>query len=278
MQWLGAGLCLHASGTGPVGGAAMRFLRSIFGKQPAPEPPRGRAREPISDADFRRNVARGAADGVAAKTAHLAELLAAEPPTHPGNLFYALSRLSHYAIKLALLDWRDGSDPRPRLAVIPEAYKRALAARPDILVGHANPELVAVLSGMLGWGIPFETAPPPEEERKFALLWLDRWVIAGLASPDCWPAMATATPLKGTFIAKTLADYCALLTGEGGPQEAIRRCIANFERRATHPAFTNAATEMGPGRYNALTVDVMLAAIMRQRGLKSGTIHDWIWD
>lgn len=256
----------------------MRFLRSIFGKQPAPEPPPGRAREPISDAEFRRNVARGATDGVAANTARLAERLAATTPAMPGDLFYMLGRLSHHAIMSALIDWRGGIDPRPRLAVIPEAYNRALAARPDILVGHANPGLVAVFSGMLGWGLPFETAPPPEEERKFALLWLDRWVIAGLASPDCWPAMATATPLKGTFIAKTLGDYRALLTGEGNPGEAIRRCIANFDRRATHPAFTNAATEMGPGRYNALTVDVMLAAIMKQRGLKSGTIHDWVWD
>ncbi|MBA4766902.1 MAG: hypothetical protein H2049_04610 [Porphyrobacter sp.] len=256
----------------------MRFLRSIFGRPPSPEPPRGQAREPISDAQFRRNVMQGAAEGVKAKTAHLSALLAATPPAHSGDLFYTLGRLSHHAIMSALIDWRDGIDPRPRLAVIPEVYARALAVRPDILVGHANPGLVAVVSGMLGWGIPFETAPPPEEERKFALLWLDRWVIAGLASPDCWPAMATATPTKGTFIAKTLADYRALLTGEGDPAEAIRRCIANFERRATHPAFTNAATEMGPGRYNALTVDVMLAAIMKQRGLVSGTVHDWVWD
>ena len=256
----------------------MRFLRSIFGRQPAPEPPRGQAREPISDAEFRRNVIAGAAEGVATRAAHLAALLAAEPPAHSGDLFNTLDRLSHYAIKLALIDWRDGADPRPRLAVIPEAYNRALAARPDILVGHANPGLVAVFSGMLGWGIPFETALPSEEERKSALLWLDRWVIAGLANPECRPAMATATPTKGTFIAKTLADYHALLTVEGDPQEAIRRCIANFDRRATHPAFTNAATEMGPGRYNALCVDVVLAAIMKQRGLVSGTIHDWKWD
>ncbi|MFM7376880.1 MAG: hypothetical protein ACKO1O_01915 [Erythrobacter sp.] len=103
-------------------------------------------------------------------------------------------------------------------------------------------------------------------------------MIAGLASPDCWPAMATATPTKGSFIAKTLADYHALLAGEGDPQEAIRRCIANFDRRATHPAFTNAAPEMGKGRYNALCVDVVLAAIMKQRGLVSGTVHDWVWD
>lgn len=256
----------------------MRFLRSIFGRQPAPEPPRGQEREPISDAEFRRNVIEGAAEGVATTTAHLAALLAATPPKHPGDLFYTLGRLSHYAIELALIDWREGIDPRPRLAVIPAAYSRALSLRPDILVGHANPGLVAVLSEMLGWGLPFETAPPPEEERKYALLWLDRWVIAGLASPDCWPAMATATPTKGTFVAKTLADYHALLAGEGDPQEAIRRCIANFERRATHPAFTNAAPEMGKGRYNALAVDVVLAAIMRQRGLVSGTVHDWVWD
>ncbi|MCL9997844.1 MAG: hypothetical protein NBV68_00535 [Erythrobacter sp.] len=256
----------------------MRFLKSLLGKQSAPEPPRGPAKGPISDAEFRRNVARGAADGVAANTQRLAEKLAATPPAHPGDLFYVLGRLSHSAMMSALIDWQGGIDPRPRLAVIPEAYNRALAVRPDILVGHANPGLVAVLSGMLGWGLPFETAPPPEEERKFALLWLDRWVIAGLASPDCWPAMATATPLKGTFIAKTLGDYRALLTGEGDPQVAIRRCIANFERRATHPAFTNAATEMGPGRYNMLSIDVVLATIMKQRGLVSGTVHDWVWD
>jgi len=274
----GAGLWLRRTGAVPVGGCAMRFLKSLLGRQSEPEPARGPAKGPISDADFRRNVARGAADGVAAYTQGIRTKLAATPPPHPGDLFYMLGRLSHYAMELALIDWRGGIDPRPRLAVIPEAYNRALAVRPDILVGHANPGLVAVLSGMLGWGLPFETAPPPEEERKFALLWLDRWVIAGLASPDCWPAMATASPLKGTFIAKTLGDYRALLTGEGDPVEAIRRCIANFERRATHPAFTNAATEMGPGRYNALTVDVVLAAIMKQRGLVSGTVHDWVWD
>lgn len=256
----------------------MRFLKSLLGRQSEPEPARGPAKGPISDAEFRRNVARGAADGVAANTVRLAERLAATAPVHAGDLFYVVGRLSHYVIELALLDWREGIDPRPHLAVIPEAYNRALAVRPDILVGHANPGLVAVLSGMLGWGLPFETAPPPEEERKFALLWLDRWVIAGLASPDCWPAMATASPTKGTFIAKTLGDYRALLTGEGDSGEAIRRCIVNFDRRATHAAFTNAATEMGPGRYNALSVDVVLAAIMKQRGLVSGTVHDWVWD
>ena len=128
----------------------MRFLRSLLGRQSEPEPQRGQAKGPIGDADFRRNVVQSAANGMATYTEGIRAKLTANRPTHPGDLFYTLGRLSHYAIELALIDWRGGIDPRPRLAVIPEVYDRALAVRPDILVGHANPGLVAVVSGMLG--------------------------------------------------------------------------------------------------------------------------------
>ncbi|MFM7376881.1 MAG: hypothetical protein ACKO1O_01920 [Erythrobacter sp.] len=149
----------------------MRFLKSIFGKQPAAEPPPGQAREPIGDAQFRRNVIAGAAEGVATTTAHLDTLLAATPPKHPGDLFYTLGRLSQYAIKLALIDWRDGIDPRPRLAVIPDSYKRALARRPDILVGPTSSSATPIP----GWwrcsrGCSAGASPsrPPRPRRKIA--------------------------------------------------------------------------------------------------------------
>lgn len=251
----------------------MRFLKRLFGAPPA-EPV---ARAPISDAQFRSNVIANCRDNLAERKASLVKMLRANPPEHPGDLFYTLEKLTQYALELAMIDWREGKDPSPLLAEVRQAFGTALAVRPDILVGHRNPGQMAILSDLMGWDLPFETAPPGEDDLKYAMIWMDRWIIAGLADPSCWPLKAGAPATKIQFINRCLDDYWALLTGSIDPEEGMRRCIANYDRRATHPTFKALRSTDAGGRYNALFVDLTLAAIMKKRGLVSGSVHDWRW-
>jgi hypothetical protein len=250
-----------------------RWLASLF--RPAPEAvPRF---EPVGDAQFRTNVITLCRDSLAARKTVLGDQLRADPPAHPGELFYTLEKLTQFALELAMIDWREGKDPSPWLADVREAFATALAVRPDILAGHRNPGQMAILSDLMGWHLPFETAPPGEDDLKYAMIWMDRWIIAGLADPSCWPLKAGAPQTKIRFINTCLDDYWALLTGSIDPDEGMRRCIANYERRATHPTFKALRSTDAGGRYNALFVDLTLAAIMKKRGLVSGSVHDWRW-
>lgn len=252
----------------------MQFLKTLF--RPRPEAPA--AHVPISDAQFRSNViANCRRNLVERKKAILATKLDTDPPEHPGDLFYTLEKLSQYALELAMIDWREGKDPSPWLAEVRQAFATALAVRPDILVGHRNPGHMALLSDLMEWDLPFETAPPGEEDLKYAMIWMDRWIIAGLSDPSCWPLKAKAPQTKTQFINTCLDDYWALLTGEIDPEEGMRRCIANYDRRATHPTFKALRSIDAGGRYNALFIDLTLAAIMKKRGLVSGSVHDWRW-
>lgn len=232
---------------------------------------------PVSDDQFRRNVIENCRRTAAQRRAHLPGLLQADPPLHPGDLFYQLGKLSGDLLQLAMIDWRDGTDPRPHLAEIQQHWTAALSARPDILSAEYRDDFLFVISDLLGWGIPFNGDPPGEELRKFDMLWMERWINAGLADPSCWPLKAKAPPTKGKFINKCLDDYWALLTDQIDPEEGIRRCIANYDRRATHPTFQALPILCCGGRYNALFVDYTLAAILKKRGLTSGTVHDWVW-
>lgn len=233
--------------------------------------------EPVDDAQFRSNVITLCRDNLAAKKAVLADTLRADPPAHPGDLFYTLEKLTQYALELAMIDWRESKDPSLWLAEVQQAFSSALAVRPDILVGHRNPGQMAILSDLMRWDLPFETAPPNEEDLKYAMIWMDRWIIAGLADPSCWPLKADAPATKIQFFNSCLDDYWALLTGEIEPEEGMRRCIANYDRRATHPTFKALRSTDAGGRYNALFIDLTLAAIMKKRGLVSGSVHDWRW-
>ena len=78
-----------------------------------------------------------------------------------------------------------------------------------------------------------------------------------------------------THVCKASIFQC--LTGSIDPEEGMRRCIANYERRATHPTFKALRSTDAGGRYNALFIDLALAAIMKKRGLVSGSVHDWRW-
>lgn len=234
-------------------------------------------KSPEGDA-FRKRVQENKARGLEGKQAALDKALSADPQTHSGLLFFDLQKLSQFALELAMLDWRTGVDPRPYISVIKVAFDTALEARPDILPGDRNPGFMAVISSMMGWDLPFSFDLPSAEEQKDDMVCMDRWIIAGLCDPSSWSKKDSAPPIKNKFINTCLEDYWALLTEQVDPEEGIKRCIKNYERRATHQTFKNLPPLDAGGKYNQLYVDYTLAAVMKRRGISSGTVHDWVWD
>ncbi|MFM5923531.1 MAG: hypothetical protein ACKOPG_05030 [Novosphingobium sp.] len=233
--------------------------------------------KPVSPEQFRKNVIEGRRTTIALRKKHLPELLKSDPALHPGDLSYQLGRLSGDLLQLGMIDWRDGIDPRPYFAEIREHWTQALAVRPDIPSAEYRDDFMFVISDMLDWGLPFDASPPGEDLLKFDMLWMERWINAGLVDPSCWALKAKAPPTKIKFINKCLDDYWALLTDQIDPEEGIRRCVANYDRRATHPTFKALEIICCGGDYNALFIDYTLAAILKKRGLVSGTFHDWVW-
>ena len=251
----------------------MRFLQKLFHKPESGAPENA----PATGDQLRANVRTNRAQWLARQKDHLTQLLQSRPPGHPGDLFHTIEKLAQYAFELAMLDWREGVDPRPRLADIENAFKLALASRPDLLQIGRNPGFMPIVSDLMGWNLPFDTAPPGEEERKFDMIWMERWLIAGLADPSCWPLNAKAPAGKNQFLARCLDDYWALLTGQADPDEGVQRRLRNYARRATHPTFKVLRPFDAGGDYNALFVDYTLAAIMKKRGIVSNSVHYWVW-
>jgi hypothetical protein len=231
----------------------------------------------VTGEQFGRNVKENCARTLGLVKTHLADQLYAQPPAHPGNLFTQLGHISQYALELAMLDWREGKDPRPHLDEMKAGFDQVLPVRPDILHGNWDPGFMPIVSSLRDWGIPLKTDPPAEDVLKYAMLWMERWIVAGLTDPSCWPIKAKAPATKHQFINKCLDDYWTLLTDQIDPDEGIRRCIQNYDRRATHQTFKSLPGYLGGGQYNALFVDYTLAAILKQRGLVSHSVHDWVW-
>jgi hypothetical protein len=253
--------------------ARMQFLKAWFrsrGKQTTKQ-------EPLTGEQFRKNVKENNIEWLARRKEILTDRLNAQPPEHPGDLFYIVQKLSQYALELGMLNWREGADPSPYFVQAQSALVEALDARPDILPSNQNPGFMAIMSNMMGWNFPFNTEPPGKDDLKFDMIWMDRWIIAGLANSSCWPSKAKAPVAKIQFINRCLDDYWALLTDQIDPEEGIRRCIKNYERRATHPTFKVLPAYCGGGQYNGLFVDYTLAAILKKRGLSSNSVHDWVW-
>lgn len=257
----------------------MRFLQKLFqARENQARENQATAPELATGDHLRGKVRANRAQWLAQQKGLLQERLDAHPPATPGDLFHSLEKLSQYAFELGLLDWREGKDPRPHFTQIERAFALALAKRPDILTTSRNPGFLVILSHLMGWGLPFDTSPPGEEERRHDMLWMERWIIAGLADPACWSMKANAAAGRNRFIAKCLDDYWALLSSQIDPAEGIDRCIRNYERRATHPTFKVLKPHDGGSEYNALVVDYTLAAILKKRGLESHSVHDWVWD
>ena len=233
--------------------------------------------EPATGDTLRRNVHTNNTDCLIMRKKILVDRLRSDPPEHPGDLFYILQKISEYALDLAMLDWRTGIDPRPRLVEIQNSFAMALEVRPDIAPTYGNPGFMAIVHDLMGWDWPFDTDPPGDGEREFDILYMERWIIAGLADPSCWPMKAKAPALKNQFIGKCLDDYWALLTDQIDPAQGIQKCIKNYDRRATHPTLKVLPSYYGGGAYNELFVDYTLAAILKKRRLPSDSVHDWIW-
>lgn len=239
-------------------------------------------RPPLTDEQFRRNVEENVSLILRMRKGYLAEQLAEQPPPHPGDIFSQIAYFAQYSLQAAMLDWRDGKDPRPWLDEVKVAIDTVLPVRPDVLDGNWHdgwhPGVLPVLASLRGWSIPLKNEPPADHLAKYSVLWLEQWINAGLADPSCWQLKEEAPQTGNQLIDKTLADYWALLTDQIDPEEGIRRCIKNYERRATHPTFKATTSFLGGGDYNKLYVDYKLAAILKQRGLVSNSVHDWIWD
>ncbi len=233
--------------------------------------------ELVTDEQFRENVKQRNADSLKRRKEILTDRLHAQPLEHPERLFYILESLSQNALELGMLDWREGIDPTAQLSQIKSSFEKALEVRPDILPNNKNPDFMAIVSSMMGWDLPFDTAPPRNDEIKFEMNWLDRWMIAGLHDSSCWPLKANAPVPKNRFINQCLDDYWSLLTDQVDPKEGMQRCIDNYDRRATHATFKSLPTYLGGGAYNGLFIDYTLAAIMKKRGLVSNSVHDWVW-
>lgn len=224
---------------------------------------------------MRRNVRDNATSALKLNKELLIERLYAEPPEHPGDLFYRLQKISQHALELGMLDWRDGHDPRGHFAEIQSSFALALDVRPDIRSTYRHAGFMPILFDLMDWKWPYDVAPPESDDLKFDIIWMERWISAGLADPTCWPSKAKTPPAKIQLINTTLDDYWALLTDQVDPDEGIQRCISNYERRATHPTFKAIGSYLGGGPYNELYVDFMLAAIMKKRGLRFDSVHDW---
>jgi hypothetical protein len=176
-----------------------------------------------------------------------------------------------------MMEWRNGIEPDAYFEEIRSSFTVALEARPDILPCQHNPSFMAILSVMFDWGLPFNTDPPNEDDLKYEMIWLDRWIIAGLSDPSCAVKMASAPATGNKFINTCLTDYGVLLADQIDPEEGIRRCLKNYNRRATHPTFKTLSSHYGGASYNELFVDYSLAAILKKRGLTSNSVHDWVW-
>lgn len=254
-------------------GETMKFLRDLF----RPEEPE-LVGKPVEGAASRKRVRENRVRDLAARKEALNKALCAEPSPHPAKLFYVLQKLSQYALELAMLDWRAGTDPRPYLSEIKGGFDIALDARPDILPSESNPGFIAVIASMMGWDLPFSHELPKEGDCEHDVICMDRWIIAGLYDRSCWSAKYSAPPLKNKFINKCLDDYWALLTEQVDCEDGVKRCIMNYERRATHQTFKGLPPIDAGGKYNELYLDYTLSAIMKKRKITSGTYHDWKWD
>lgn len=239
-------------------------------------------RTPATGEQFRRNVLENCERTIELHTAALDRYLNAQPQAHPGDVYSQIDYIAQRSLERAMLDWRDGKDPRPWFDGAKAAFDAALQIRPDILEGNWHdrwhPGTLPVLASLRDWSLPVKNDPPADHLAEFTVLWMEQWINAGLADPSCWPLKAKAPATKNQLINKTLDDYWALLTDQIDPEDGIRRCIKNYERRATHPTFKAVSSYLGGGNCNELYVDYMLAAILKKRGLVSGTVHDWIWD
>lgn len=251
----------------------MKFLRKWFQSRAE----KAAQWEPVTGEKFRQNVIENSTRCIALYQGWLPKLLQSDPPAHPGDVFSTAELFAKYSLELGMIDWRAGIDPRPHFTMIHRIFAQTLEARPDILADNRHSGFLAVVSGLVGWDFPFFSDPPGEDVLKFDILWMERWIVAGLADPSCWPLKAQAPRAKIQFVNKCLDDYWALLTDQIDPEEGIRRCIRNYDRRATHPTFKAMPGYMGGGAYNELFVDYTLAAILKQRGLTSGSVHDWVW-
>lgn len=198
-------------------------------------------------------------------------------PEHPERLFYTLTTFSQQAFELGMIEWRQGNDPTHWFNHIKDAVDEVLNFRIDVLPGEQSPGFLAIVSSVMGWTLPFNTDAPTKNEPQTEMTWIDRWVAAGLADRSCWALKDGVQGPKNRFVNQCLHDYWALLTSQISPMEGIRRCIANYDRRATNATFKNYATYMGGGNYNDIYIDYPLAAIMKKMGLKSGSVHDWVW-
>jgi hypothetical protein len=252
----------------------VEFLKRWFG----PHSKSNTSLEPAKGPTLLKNVRSNNLILLKFKKDQLYKLLAGDPKEHLGDLFYELQKYAQYEFELAMLDWRRGVDPSPYFHEIERTMTEALSLRPDILSSKLNPSFLAILSHLLGWNFSFNTDPPHDDERKFEMVWLDRWIIAGLAGAPNDHVKPSVVTLKNQFIRRSLEDYWALLTEQVDPQEGIARCIKNYDRRATHPTFGTTSSYYGGSVYNELYVDYTLAAILKKRGLMSNTVHDWIWD
>jgi hypothetical protein len=231
----------------------------------------------VTGEQFRKNVRENDIERLNIRKKLLRDRLQSQPLEHPGLILQLVEKISEHALELGMLDWRSGSDPRPYFSEMQNNFAIALAARPDELSGKLRPGFLGIVSSLMGWDLPVLTDPPADGPGRDDIRYMERWIMAGLIDSSCWPMKAKAQAAKNKFINQCLDDYWALLTDQVDPAEGVQRCIVNYNRRATHPTFKVLPTYLGGDEYNDLFVDYILAAILKNRGLSSNSVHDWVW-
>lgn len=231
----------------------------------------------VTGEQFKRNVREDNVRRLEMRRKLLREKLQSQPLEHPGTIRQLVEKISEHVFELGLLDWRDGGDPRAQFSEIDNSFAIAFGARPDAKPGEFSPGFLGIVSSLMGWDLPVITDPPLGGPGRDDMLYVQRWIIAGLTDPSCWSMRAKAPVVRNKLINQCLDDYWVLLTDQVDPADGVKRCIANYERRATHSTFKILSPCLGGGDYNALFVDYILAAILKKRGLSSNSVHDWIW-
>lgn len=93
-------------------------------------------------------------------------------------------------------------------------------------------------------------------------------------------AIAKLGKLKGASLAAdTYAVYRQILLGHSneGIEGLVSKAIDNFEKRKNNRFYSNGESTGGGGEFNSITVDYILAAILKKRRISIANVHHWKW-
>lgn len=188
--------------------------------------------------------------------------------------------------KLAMLDWRGGVDPRPRIAEMTEVYDRMLPTWTDDLRPYAPHAVIAHWAEiyLLFWlaGTPRDVVFVGEADDDMRGHAWDRIVIARVTDepvPEDLARFRAEYDLKSrSLVDRSFAVLESLLDGAGGEADNL---VVDAERywqqRSASSEWTTRGTGSGFGLEADVMVDVRLGAVLHKIGWKGESAHRWVW-